>query len=281
MKIGKYNLHVIETGTFGLDGGAMFGIVPKMLWERTNPSDEENRVTLSGRCLLLVSAKRKILIDTGIGTGWDNKFNKIYRIDQTENTLEKSLDRLDIKPGDITDVLLTHLHFDHAGGSIKFENGKPIPAFPNAKYFIQQEQFNWAMNPSDRDRASFVKERFEPLKIEGVLELLDGEQQIDDEIEVILCNGHTPSQQIFKISDSSRTLLYAGDFLAFSAHVPLPYIMSYDLQPLKTIEEKMKILPKAVDEEWLLYFEHDPYTVTAIITKTDKGFAIKERFTSL
>jgi len=281
MQIGKYQLHVVETGTIGLDGGAMFGIVPKPLWEKTNPSDDLNRVTLAGRCLLLESENRKILVDTGTGENWDDKFKKIYRVDQSENRLNSSLANLGFKPEDITDVLLTHLHFDHTGGAVKFEGDKIIPAFPNAKYLIQKKHFDWALNPADKDKASFVKDRFEPIVKEGMMTFLNGEEQIDDEIKVLLVNGHTPGQQIPLISDTTNTLLYTADFLAFSSHVPLPYIMGYDLQPLVTIEEKKKRLPQAVEENWLLYFEHDPFTIAATITKTEKGFQVKERFDKL
>ena len=281
MQIGKYKLHVVETGTIGLDGGAMFGIVPKPLWERTNPADDMNRVTLANRSLLLKSEDRIILMDTGTGSNWDKKFQKIYRVDQKENSLDTSLGKLGLEPEDITDVFLTHLHFDHTGGSIKFEDDKILPAFPNAKYLIQKKQFEWALNPADKDRASFVKERFEPLAKEGLVEFLDGEEEIDDEIKVLNFNGHTPYQQIPLISDGNKSLLYTGDFLAFSSHVPLPYVMGYDLEPMVTIEEKKKRLPRAVDEEWLLYFEHDPSTVAATITRTEKGFQIKERFDTI
>ncbi len=281
MKLGKYKIETLQTGTFGLDGGAMFGIVPKPLWARTNPADEKNRITLGARCLLLQSDSKKIIVDTGIGQYWDEKFSKIYRVNQSENTLEKSLSEKGIQTSEITDVILTHLHFDHTGGSTKLENDKFVPAFENAKYHVQLKHFDWAMQPSERDRASFVVNRFEPLAQQGVLNFVSLENQFDDEIEFIPINGHTFSQQMLKISDSSNTFLYCGDLMPTSSHVPVPYVMGYDLQPLVTVAEKKEYLGKAVDENWKIIFEHDPEIVCATIQKTERGFDLNEKFTEL
>jgi glyoxylase-like metal-dependent hydrolase (beta-lactamase superfamily II) len=280
MKIGKYDLRVVETGSFVLDGGAMFGVVPKMLWQNTNPPDEMNRITLHARNLLLVSDTKKILIDTGIGSFWDSKFIRIYHVDYAENQLS-SLEKHGINPSEITDVLLTHLHFDHTGGSTTFQDGRWLPTFPNATYHVQKKHFEWAQNPSERDRASFIGERFLPIMNEGILNLIDGEKQIDDEIEFLVINGHTFSQQLVKISDSSNTVLYCGDLMPTSSHIPLPYVMGYDLQPILTVEEKKNILPQAVDKNWLLFFEHDPLFVAASVMKNEKGFFAKEKFENL
>lgn len=281
MKIGKYNLSAIDTVTFGLDGGAMFGIIPKPLWQKFNPADEQNRVTLGARSLLLEDGNRKILIDTGIGEGWDEKFKSIYRFNGIENTLLTSLQKKNINPDQITDIILTHLHFDHTGGSTSFVNGKWEPTFPKAKYYVQKNHYEWAINPSDRDRASFYKDRFVPLKNEGNLNLIEPDYKIDDEIDFIIINGHTFAQQMIKISDGSNTLLYCGDLLPFSSHVPLPYIMGYDLQPLVTLQEKKNLYPRAIEENWILFFEHDPEVVAATINKNDKGFYLKDVFTEL
>jgi len=270
MKIGKYKLNTVLSGYFGLDGGAMFGIIPKPLWEKTNPADELNRVTLSTRNLLLVSDDKKILIDTGIGEKWDEKSKNIYRIDKSKN-LSNSLNQFKLKPEDITDVLLTHLHFDHTGGSTKVENGKIIPSFPNAKYYVQKKNFEWALNPSDRDRGSYIKENFEPLMKEGILNLIDGEKDFDENISFRIINGHTFAQQMIKISDSSNTLLYCADLLPFLSQIRIPYIMGYDLQPLITVQEKKKYLKLAADENWLLYFGHDPDFALATVKHSDKG----------
>ncbi len=281
MKIGKYELHVIETGLFGLDGGAMFGIIPKPLWGKSNPADELNRVTLSARNLLLVNGSRKILIDTGIGTDWDEKFVKIYRLDQSVYTLQKSFDKLGIKPEEITDVLLTHLHFDHTGGSTILKDGNWIPAFPNAKYYIQKKHFEWAMNPTDRDRGSFIQNRFIPLHKEGLLYFVDGDVSFDDEIDFLTINGHTSFQQMIKIHDSSNTILYCGDLFPFTSHIPIPYVMGYDLQPIVTVQEKKKILPQAIEGNWKLFFEHDPEVIMATVTVSNKGFSIDQVFTEM
>jgi len=270
MQIGKYKLKTIQSGNFRLDGGAMFGIIPKPLWEKTNPPDELNRVTLSTRNLLLISDDKKILIDTGMGKKWDDKSKNIYSIDPKLN-LELALEHNGIKSEEITDVLLTHLHFDHTGGSTKYENGKLIPAFPNAKYFVQKKNFEWAMNPTDRDKGSYIKENFEPLVKEGVLNLIDGEINFDENISFRIINGHTFAQQMIKISDSSNTLLYVSDLLPFVSQIKIPYVMGYDLQPLVTIEEKKKYLKLAADENWKLYFGHDPEFAIATVKHSEKG----------
>ena len=279
MKIGKYNLKIITSGYFKLDGGAMFGIIPKPLWQKTNPADEANRIKLSTRHLLLESESRKILIDAGMGNKWDEKSKGIYAIDE-KYSMENALIKIGLRHEDITDVILTHLHFDHTGGSIKMLDGKLIPAFPNAKYHVQKQNFDWASYPSDRDKGSYLKENFLPLAEEGVLNFTNGNEKFDDWIEFIVINGHTFGQQMVKISDSSNTILFCGDLLPFTSHIRLPYIMGYDLQPLVTLKEKKKILPQAADENWKIFFEHDPETTFITLQKTDKGVTEKERFTS-
>lgn len=279
MKIGKYQLHTIHSGYIGLDGGAMFGIIPKPLWEKTNPADEVNRVTLSTRNLLLVSDSSKILIDTGMGTKWDEKSRNIYRIDDNLS-LEKSLSQKGFTINQITDVILTHLHFDHTGGSTKIENDRLIPTFPNAKYYVQKQNFEWAMNPSDRDRGSYLKENFEPLVKEGVLNLLTN-NEFDENISFEVINGHTFGQQMVKISDGTNTVLYCADLLPFVSHIRLPYIMAYDLQPLVTLSEKKKYLKLALDENWILYFGHDPEYAAVTIKHSDKGITHDKVFFDL
>ncbi|MHB8581466.1 MAG: MBL fold metallo-hydrolase [Ignavibacteriaceae bacterium] len=281
MKVGKYELKIINSGYFWLDGGAMFGIIPKPLWEKTNPPDSSNRIKLSTRNLLLQNGKRKILIDSGMGNKWDAKSKSIYSISQNEFSLDNELVKAGISAGEITDVIITHLHFDHTGGSIKLENEKLIPAFPNAKYYVQKKNFEWAVNPSERDRGSYIKENFFPLHETGVLNLIDNNVDFDDEIEFLVVNGHTFSQQLVKISDSSTTILYCGDLIPTSSHIPLPYVMGYDLQPLVTVQEKKKILSQANEEQWKLFFEHDPEFALATIKRTDKGFQVDEKFREL
>ena len=281
MKIGKYEINIIESGTFALDGGAMFGIIPKALWERTNPPDNSNRITLATRNLLLISNSKKILVDNGMGSDWDEKSKEIYKIEQRENSIDKSLKKLNLSKDEITDVILTHLHFDHTGGSLKKENEKLIPAFPNAKYHVRKQNYDWAMNPSDRDKGSYIKEKFHPLLEHGVLNLLNGSENFDDEIEFIIVNGHTFGQQLLKIFDSSTTVLYCGDLFPTTSHIRIPYVMGYDIQPLETVKEKKMLLPKIVEENWKLFFEHDPFYPLGTIKKTQKGFLVDEKYERL
>lgn len=280
MQIGKYKIKTILSGYIALDGGAMFGIIPKPLWVKTNPADELNRVTLSTRNLLLISEDKKILIDTGMGNKWDEKSRNIYRIDPTIE-LEQTLELNGVKAVEITDVLLTHLHFDHTGGSTKEVNGKLIPAFPNARYFVQKKNFEWALNPSDRDKGSYIKENFEPLVKEGVLNLIDGEINFDENISFRIINGHTFAQQMIKISDSSNTVLYCADLMPFVSQIRIPYVMGYDLQPMITVQEKKKYLQLAADENWYLYFGHDPQFAAATVKHSEKGIIQDKTFLDL
>lgn len=280
MQIGKYKLSIVESGFFALDGGAMFGIIPKVLWQKTNPPDEINRIKMSTRHLLLESDSKKIIIDTGMGDKWDEKLKSIYSIDD-KFSMNLALAHKGIKVDDITDVILTHLHFDHTGGSTKQNNEKLEPAFPNAKYYVQKQNFDWARLPSDRDKASYIKENFLPLFEEGLIKFINGDKQLDDEIELIVINGHTFGQQMVKISDRATTFLFCADLIPTYAHIPLPYIMGYDLQPLVTLEEKKTILKRALDEDWKLFFGHDPEIAFASIKKFGEGYKVDKKFRSI
>ncbi|KAA0265973.1 MAG: MBL fold metallo-hydrolase, partial [Chlorobiota bacterium] len=205
----------------------------------------------------------------------------IYGIDP-ETTLEKSLKAAGVKPEEITKVLHTHLHFDHAGGSVKKEDGKLVPAFPSAKYFVRKKNFEWGSSPSDRDRGSYIKQNFVPLMEHGVLELIDdATMEFMDGISLYEINGHTFGQQAIKISDGAQTLFFCADLIPMHAHVPLPYIMGYDLQPLVTLQEKKEVLAKASDEDWTLVVQHDPEVVAVKVERTDKGFRVKEKLFQL
>lgn len=271
MKIGNYDIHSIETGTFKLDGGSMFGIIPKVLWEKTNKADDRNRIKLSARCLLIIGNGKIILMDDGNGTKVTQKFIDIYELDTTNN-LYSSLMKYNKKPSDITDVILSHLHFDHAGGSTIKENGILKPAFPNAIYHVQRTQWENALNPTERDKASYIPDDYMPLKDFGLLNLIDGDKEIFPQISVHVSNGHSPGLQLLKISDGNKTLFYAADLMPCTSHVPLPYIMGFDLNPLITLEDKKKFLKQAVEENWIIFFEHDPDTIAGKIKRTEKGY---------
>ena len=276
MIINNYEIIPIETGRFALDGGAMFGVVPKNLWERTNPADDQNRIELALRCLLLKGKDKNILIDTGIGEKLHKKLKNIYKIDHSQTTLEKALSKNGLKNEDITDVIISHLHFDHTGGTTKKVNDEIELTFPNATHHVQLEQWEWANSPAEKDRASFITENFLLVQEKGKLNILNGPGKISDGIEVLVLYGHTPGMQMIKISDDENTLLYCADLIPTATHIPVPWVMAYDNNPLITIEEKKRILPKAVEKNWILFFEHDPFRAAGTVQLTDKGFSLKE-----
>jgi glyoxylase-like metal-dependent hydrolase (beta-lactamase superfamily II) len=274
MRIGPYELYPIETGRFGLDGGAMFGVVPKPLWEKTNPPDEKNRIALAARALLIIGNGRKILVDVGNGSKYTEKLIAIYKFDTSRFNLLSSLSKRGLSPGDITDVILTHLHFDHAGGSTFLEDGELKPTFPNATYYVQREHWEAANHPTERDRASFFPDDFIPLHERGVLKFTEGLGEIFPGIGVRLLHGHTAALQCPLITDGATTMFYCADLMPTLAHVQLPWIMAYDLRPLVTLDEKRSILNTAVDEKWIFFFEHDPTTEAVRLKRSDKGIVI-------
>lgn len=277
MKNGKFDIDVIDTGIFALDGGAMFGVVPKALWSKAyNPGDELNRIPLAARLILLRWDGHIALVDTSNGNKLPEKIKKIYGIDEEKSTPDNYLRQFGLKREDITDVILTHLHFDHAGGATVMNNGKPEPAFPNAKYYVQKDQLDWAKNPTEKDRASFFPENFLPLEAEGMLELTDGDGELFPGVEMITIHGHTKAQQLVKISDKGGTVLFMADLCPTAAHIKPAYGMGYDNYPLTAMEEKKRILPQAMEEGWTLIFEHDAFIQAAKIKNTEKGFAIAE-----
>jgi len=271
MKIGQYTVDVIETGRFALDGGAMFGVVPKPLWSKTNPADGRNRIPLAARGLLLRDGKKTILVDNGNGSKFSDKQKDIYALDTSRSSLDGSLAALGVRHADVTDVLLTHLHFDHAGGSTVLSQGKIIPAFPNARYHVQKAHWDQAMNPTPKDRGSFMQDDYLPLRAEGVLDFTDGEGELFPGISLLLTNGHTTAQQLPLIKDENTTVLFCCDLFPTTSHIPLPYIMSYDLRPLTTLADKETILRRADEEGWILFFEHDPETVACTVRTGERG----------
>jgi len=270
-QIGSYTLHAIETGRFGLDGGAMFGIVPKPLWERKIIADELNRIPLHARCLLLEGEGRLILIDNGIGDKYNEKFRAIYAVDDTDVNLDGSLNALGYSRNEITDVILTHLHFDHCGGSTHLVDGKPRVAFENATFHVQKEHWDWADKSNIRERASFLAENLEPLADSGQLNLIDGTSELFPGVELIPVDGHTKAMQLVRVHDESQSLLFVADLMPTHAHLMPAWNMSYDLWPMTSIEEKRRILEAAVTEKWHFFFEHDPTIGLCDIVRGERG----------
>lgn len=270
-QIGPWTLHEIECGRFALDGGAMFGIVPKPLWEKRISADEMNRIPLHTRCLLLENGDRLILIDNGIGDKYDEKFGSIYAIDDEDVNLDSSLAAAGFSRADVTDVVLTHLHFDHCGGSVRQSGDALEIGFPDAMFYVQLDHWTWALKGNVREKASFLPENLEPLAESGQLELVDGRIEKWPGIELIPVDGHTRAMQLVKIAGADRTLLYCADLLPTHAHLAPPWNMGYDLWPMKTIEEKDKLLTQAIENDWHLFFEHDPTVGLADVRKSDRG----------
>lgn len=287
LQIGPYTLHPVPTGEFGLDGGAMFGTVPKVLWQKTNPPDEHNRIPMEARALLLKSSDRCILIDTGNGGDFvakygeklGQKFAEIYGVQQSGASLLSSLAKIGLKPEDITDVLLTHLHFDHAGGSTKEQSGQIVPTFPNATYHVQKSNYETASQPNIREKASYLKANFEPLIAAGKLRFIDGEKQnYFPNVSLIVSNGHTQGHQVVVVADDKSQLIYCGDVIPTSSHVRSAWVMGYDLNALMVIEEKTRVLKLSETKPTYYFFEHDPYCDMATVETNNGDYKYKERF---
>lgn len=285
-------LHVINTGFFKLDGGAMFGVVPKTLWSKTNPSDEQNMCTWAMRCLLIEDGNRLILIDNGIGDKQDSKFFAHYYL-HGNDTLEKSLNKAGFSCDDVTDMFLTHLHFDHCGGSIKYsaDKTKAETVFKNATYWSNTEHWEWATKPNPREKASFLKENILPIKESGQLRLIENEtdsnqlpgeyllsKPLGENISIMIVRGHTDAMMIPHISYKNKTIVYMADLLPSAGHIPLPYVMGYDTRPLITLKEKENFMNKAANQEYILFFEHDPVNECCTVQQTEKGVRLKETF---
>jgi glyoxylase-like metal-dependent hydrolase (beta-lactamase superfamily II) len=267
-------IYKIETGNLMIDGGAMFGVVPKSLWEEKYPANEKNLCNLSMRSLLIVTEGRKILIDTGVGNKQDEKFFGYYYLNG-DHSLKGSLKQTGNTPDDITDVILTHLHFDHCGGAVEYnENNELKPAFKNARYWISGQQWEWANNPNQREKASFLKENFIPIKESGQLEIIDSDFELVPGIELRLYDGHTEGQIIPFIKFNNKTIVYVADLIPTSAHIPLSWICAFDIKPLVSMEEKKEFLEKALENGYTLFFEHDINVECCSLKMTEKGIRI-------
>lgn len=276
------NLYTINTGFFKLDGGAMFGVVPKGIWNKINPADDNNLCSWALRCLLIEDGKRLMLVDNGIGNKQDAKFYNHYYL-HGDDTLDKSLNRAGFNRNDITDVFLTHLHFDHCGGSIVREGDQLLPAFKNATYWSNEAHWNWAAHPNDREKASFLKENILPIKESGQLKFIaraQGETIVNftESIRVRFVDGHTNSMMLPQIEYKGKTIVFMADLLPSAGHIPIPYVMAYDMFPLTTLEEKKSFLGDALKNDYILFFEHDPLNECCTLQQTEKGIRPKEFF---
>jgi glyoxylase-like metal-dependent hydrolase (beta-lactamase superfamily II) len=272
-------LYTVNTGLFKLDGGAMFGVVPKAIWNKINPADENNMCTWTMRCLLVKDGNRLMLVDNGIGNKQDEKFMSRYYL-HGDDTLDKSLAKHGFHRDDITDVFLTHLHFDHCGGSIIREGDRLLPAFKNAVYWSNEKHWQWAVQPNDREKASFLKENILPIQESGQLKFIAdpaevpgklGAAAFTDNISIRFVNGHTQSMMLPQVRYKGRTIVYMADLIPSAGHIPMPYIMAYDMFPMTTLDEKKSFLKEAADNNYVLYFEHDAQHECCDLQATEKG----------
>lgn len=273
------NLHVINTGFFKLDGGAMFGVVPKSLWSRTNPADENNMCSWAMRSLLIEDGDRLILIDNGMGDKQSDKFFGFYYL-HGDDSLQKSLNAAGFSEDDVTDVFLTHLHFDHCGGGVRYgKDGNPELTFKNAKYWSNQDHWKWATVPNAREKASFLSENILPMQESGHLNFVDLQNQSNFNVfDIITVDGHTDKQMLPKIRYKDKTIVFMADLLPSTGHIPLPYVMGYDTRPLLTLDEKAAFLNEAADNEYILYLEHDSMNECCTVKHTEKGVRLDQTF---
>lgn len=280
--LGPFNLYSIEAGRFGLDGGAMFGVVPKTLWSSYIDVDEKNRIPMAMRCLLIESKNtgKVYLVDTGSGTKFDEKFENIYDLDYEHSDLLSSLDHHGFSPEDITDIIFSHLHFDHCGGTTYYdEDGNLRHTFPNATYHVTDKHLETANNPNAREKASFLRDNIEPISNWDELNVVGEYHQYEDGLEAIPVNGHTLGQQLPKITADEKTLVFAADLIPTHVHLPLPWVMGYDMYPVTTLEEKEQLLDQAVEEDWYLFLEHDANEELVTVKKEKGKYSVKNRLT--
>lgn len=279
------NLYPIEAGNFKLDGGAMFGVVPKTIWNKTNPADANNLIDIAARCLLIEDGNRLVLIDTGMGNKQSGKFYGYYSLWGDDN-LDKSLSKYGFHRDDITDVFMTHLHFDHCGGSIQWNEQKTglEPAFKNAHFWSNQNHWEWAVNPNAREKASFLKENILPMQESGQLKFIEKTTpdfctQSELGFGIFFADGHTEKMMIPMIHWKGKTLCFMADLLPTAGHIPLPYVMGYDTRPLLTLPEKEKFLTLAAQNDWLLFLEHDAHNPIITVQETEKGVRLNQVYT--
>ncbi|MCH7674783.1 MBL fold metallo-hydrolase [candidate division KSB1 bacterium] len=276
MKFGDFELFVLSDGKFKLDGGAMFGVVPKVLWEKTNPPNEMNRIEMGLNSLLIKTNDDIVLVDTGIGENYNEKFFEMFEIDKSTSLL-KSLNSISLKPDDITKVVLTHLHFDHCGGNCsKDENGELKPTFPNATYYFQQDEFEYAKKPDPRSRGSYLAQNWQAIEESDQVQLISGNQEIIPGVEVFTTGGHTQNHQIVKVHSDGKTACFLADLVPTDSHLKTAYVMGYDLYPKTTMEMKEKVLKQALQENWLLIFEHAPSVKGGYLTEKEGKLRIEE-----
>ncbi len=276
LRMGDWTLHTIETGFLWLDGGSMFGSVPKPLWNRTNPADERNRIRLAMRCLLLSGHGRHVLVDIGVGGKFDAKLRDIYRLED-EPRLADSLTAAGVAPEAVTDVVLTHLHFDHAGGATARRDGRLVPGLPNARWYVQRRNWENAHAPNPRERASYMPENYDALEEAGVLELWDGPVRPWPGVEMITAEGHTRGQQLLRVEGGGSAAYFVADLIPTAAHVRIPYVMGYDVAAIETMDEKRRLLSRAAAEKAWIVLEHDPETALARPVEEHGDFGWAER----
>ncbi len=270
MILGDFEILMLSDGQFRLDGGAMFGVVPKVLWQRTDPPDEMNRILMGLNCLLIKSGEERILVDTGIGSLHDEKFASMFQIDQSAGGLLDNLAAAGHKPAEITRVILTHLHFDHSGGNCtRGDDGELRPTFAHATYYFQNGEFDYARQPDPRSKASYLSKNWDAVERAGQLRILDGDSEILPGLSVEITGGHTEFHQIVKIQSGGKTACFLADLVPTSSHLKTPYVMGYDLFPKQTMEKKASVLKKALAEEWLLLFEHDARVAAGYLREQD------------
>jgi glyoxylase-like metal-dependent hydrolase (beta-lactamase superfamily II) len=277
-------IYPIETGNFKLDGGAMFGVVPKTIWQKTNPADDNNLIDMSMRSMLIEDGDRLILVDTGLGAKQSNKFYSYYYL-FGDFSLNSSLAKHGFHRDDITDVFLTHLHFDHCGGAIEWNTDRTIlqPVFKNAKFWSNEQHWKWATEPNPREKASFFKENINPIKESGQLNFIDSNFKEQIGFDVLFVDGHTEKQMLPKLTYQGKTVVFVADLLPTIGHIPLAYVVGYDTRPLLTLKEKEAFLNEAADNEYYLFLEHDAYNELCTVKRTEKGVRLKNthRFTDI